>query len=77
MTDMTLLNRAGALGAEMADAYREEFGVHPGEDGPDGVGDWDSTAWGESWKQLEAEGATDRDHDDCWREWQFRFGKNQ
>lgn len=69
---MTKTEQAKILGAEAARSYHVEFGCTPIQDG-ESVGDWDSAAWGENWKTLSSEGATEDDHDACLAAWREAF----
>lgn len=71
--DATITKNARQLGGNSADAYYDEFGTSPRDDGPEGVGDWDASAWSIHWKELKDAGATDADYDACLGEWRKGF----
>jgi NAD-dependent dihydropyrimidine dehydrogenase PreA subunit len=68
-----MIDRARKLGNHAADAYAEEFGISPAEDGPEHVGDWDSSAWELHWKELKDAEATEADYADCLQAWRAGF----
>lgn len=73
MTTTTLIDQARTLGGHAADAYCEEFGMSPAEDGPQKVGDWDTSAWELHWKELKDSGATEADYEACRAAWRRGF----
>jgi hypothetical protein len=73
MSTTTIIESARALGGNAADAYWDEFDASPAADGPDKVGDWDSSAWSIAWKDLKDEGATDADYAACLAAWREGF----
>lgn len=73
MTAATAIEKAKKLGNASADAYRNEFGVSPKDDGQAKVGDWDSAAWQLHWNELKDDGLTDDDYTECLAAWREGF----
>jgi len=68
-----LTDLACQLGSHSADAYYDEFGVSPREDGAERVGDWDSSAWSNAEKELRDAGMTNAEHESCLAAWRKGF----
>ncbi len=73
MTTIAAIEYARKMGNASADAYWDEFGISPQDDGPAKVGDWDSSAWQIHWSEMKDDGANDDDYDACLAAWREGF----